>query len=171
MKNILVFFSHKLSLTAQEIKSAIFLIIILFLGVFVKYANLKVTNKIDDNKEIIFFKNLEKAVETQHNSIPELIKNIEKRVDSDQELSDFSVKKFDLKKEIDKNLKSNSIDLNSASVSELTLLPGIGPKTAEKIVELRQEHNGFNSINELLKVKGIGNKKLITIKKYLYIEK
>lgn len=171
MRNILDYFSHKLSLTAQEIKSAIFIITILFLGLFVKFTNLKLSGRPVDNNEVIFFKNLEKAIEIQQNSAVEQNKIIEKRVDSDLELSDFSVEKFDFNKKLDKNLKLKSIDLNSASVSELTKLPGIGQKTAEKIVEFRQQPNGFKVIEDLLKVKGIGNKKFNTIKKYLYIEK
>ena len=171
MRNILDYFSHKLSLTAQEIKSAIFIITILFLGLFVKFTSLKLSGRTVDNYEVIFFKNLEKAIEIQQNSAVEQNKIIEKRVDSDLELSDFSVEKFDFNKKLDKNLKLKSIDLNSASVSELTKLPGIGQKTAEKIVEFRQQLNGFKVIEDLLKVKGIGNKKFNTIKKYLYIEK
>lgn len=171
MRNILDYFSYKLSLTAQEIKSAIFIITILFLGLFVKFTSLKLSGRTVDNNEVIFFKNLEKAIEIQQNSAVEQNKIIEKRVDSDLELSDFSVEKFDFNKKLDKNLKLKSIDLNSASVSELTKLPGIGQKTAEKIVEFRQQLNGFKVIEDLLKVKGIGNKKFNTIKKYLYIEK
>ena len=171
MRNILDYFSYKLSLTAQEIKSAIFIITILFLGLFVKFTSLKLSGRTVDNYEVIFFKNLEKAIEIQQNSAVEQNKIIEKRVDSDLELSDFSVEKFDFNKKLDKNLKLKSIDLNSASVSELTKLPGIGQKTAEKIVEFRQQLNGFKVIEDLLKVKGIGNKKFNTIKKYLYIEK
>lgn len=171
MRNILDYFSYKLSLTAQEIKSAIFLITILFLGLFVKFTSLKLSGRTVDNNEVIFFKNLEKEIEIQQNSAVEQNKIIEKRVDSDLELSDFSVEKFDFNKKLDKNLKLKSIDLNSASVSELTKLPGIGQKTAEKIVEFRQQPNGFKVIEDLLKVKGIGNKKFNTIKKYLYIEK
>ncbi|RKY99472.1 MAG: hypothetical protein DRQ04_07485 [Candidatus Hydrothermota bacterium] len=52
------------------------------------------------------------------------------------------------------------IDLNSAGLDELVLLPGIGEKTAHRIIELRKKMGGFRSIEELLDVPGIGPKKL-----------
>ncbi len=66
--------------------------------------------------------------------------------------------------------QENSINLNQADVNALTNLPGIGKKTAEKIVELRNQVGKFNSVDQLLMVKGIGNAKLAKIKKYIYIE-
>jgi competence protein ComEA len=48
------------------------------------------------------------------------------------------------------------IDLNRASVVELTRLPGIGQKRAEAIIAFRESHGGFQSVTQLLKIKGIG---------------
>ena len=56
-------------------------------------------------------------------------------------------------------MATGKIDINSASVEELQSLPKIGPKTAEAIVKYRQKHP-FKSIDELINVKGIGEKKL-----------
>lgn len=64
-------------------------------------------------------------------------------------------------------LQPGSIDLNTASASELERLPGIGPVTARKIVEYRQAHGGFSSIDELMAVKGIGPKKLAEVRPFL----
>ena len=50
------------------------------------------------------------------------------------------------------------VELNTASVPLLSQVAGIGPKTAENIVELRQELSGFRSRRQLLKVKGLGPK-------------
>ena len=52
------------------------------------------------------------------------------------------------------------IDLNKATIEELTLLPGIGEKTALRIVEKRAELNGFRSVDDLMAVKWIGKAKL-----------
>ena len=50
-----------------------------------------------------------------------------------------------------------SVDINTASVKELTTLKGIGKKKAEAIVAYRKTHC-FKSVEELTKVKGIGKK-------------
>lgn len=48
------------------------------------------------------------------------------------------------------------VSINTASSEELTVLPGIGPSTAEKIIDYRDEHGLFQTTEELMKVKGIG---------------
>lgn len=60
-----------------------------------------------------------------------------------------------------------SISLNTASSAQLQQLPGVGPSTAEKILDYRKEHGGFTSIDEVLAVKGIGPKKLESMRKFL----
>ena len=60
-----------------------------------------------------------------------------------------------------------SIDLNSATKSELEQLPRIGPKTAERIIKFREEQNGFRANKDLMLVKGIGPKTFENIKPYL----
>lgn len=56
------------------------------------------------------------------------------------------------------------ISINKASVQELASLPGIGLKKAKRIVEVRRRLGGFKKLEDLLKVKGIGEK---TFKKLL----
>ena len=56
------------------------------------------------------------------------------------------------------------INLNSATTTELESLPGIGPATAQRIVEYRQQHGSFKKIEELMNVRGIGEASFLKIK-------
>jgi len=55
------------------------------------------------------------------------------------------------------------VNLNSAGLSELDTLPGVGPVTAQKIVDWRAAHGAFTSVEDLLEVPGIGDKTLADI--------
>ncbi|MDT8318119.1 MAG: helix-hairpin-helix domain-containing protein [bacterium] len=59
------------------------------------------------------------------------------------------------------------INLNEASIDDLTALPGIGVKTAEAIVRLREEKGPFKAISEIMNVRGIGKKKFNQIREKL----
>lgn len=61
------------------------------------------------------------------------------------------------------------INLNTATIDQLDTIDGIGPATATKIIERREELGGFKSIDDLLSVKGIGEKKLSAIKECAYV--
>lgn len=52
------------------------------------------------------------------------------------------------------------ININTAGIEELTKLTNVGPNYAERIVEYREAHDGFDSVEEITKVKGIGPKTL-----------
>ena len=62
------------------------------------------------------------------------------------------------------------IDINTASSDELTLLPGIGPKISDDILKYRETHGPFKKASDLLKVKGIGLKKLEKIRPFIQFE-
>ena len=53
----------------------------------------------------------------------------------------------------------DKIDINKAGINELCSLPGIGKKTAKKIIDYRTKIGPFKSIEEITNVKGIGRKK------------
>ena len=58
----------------------------------------------------------------------------------------------------------STLNLNTATLDQLTALPGIGPKTAQLILEYRTKSGGFKKIEELMNVKGIGEKSFLKIK-------
>jgi competence protein ComEA len=57
------------------------------------------------------------------------------------------------------------VNLNSAGAAELDTLPGVGPALAQRIIAYRQEHGGFRSVRDLLKVPGIGPSKYAALEK------
>ena len=63
----------------------------------------------------------------------------------------------------------NQIDLNTASEDELSILPGIGPTLAKRIVEYRQDNGPYTSVEELLNVHGLGKSKLEQIRLYITV--
>ena len=56
------------------------------------------------------------------------------------------------------------VSLNNATLEQLDQLDGVGPATAQKILEFRKEHGGFGSIDDLKQVSGIGPKRFEALK-------
>jgi len=61
------------------------------------------------------------------------------------------------------------LDLNRISLEDLCLIPGIGESLAQEIIAYRERRRGFRSVEELKNVKGIGEKKYETFKKFLMV--
>lgn len=61
------------------------------------------------------------------------------------------------------------ININTATAEELESLPGIGVSIAERIITYREENGGFDTIEEIVKVSGIGEKKFEAIKDQITI--
>jgi competence ComEA-like helix-hairpin-helix protein len=59
------------------------------------------------------------------------------------------------------------VNINAATSEELQLVPGIGPSTAEKILQMRKSYGLFKSVDDLLAIRGLGPKRLEKMRKYL----
>lgn len=69
----------------------------------------------------------------------------------------------------DGGTQSGKVNLNAADESALVTLPGIGPSTAAKIVADRMANGSFQSVDDLTRVPGIGEKKLESIRDLVYV--
>ena len=59
------------------------------------------------------------------------------------------------------------VNINTASADQLQLLPGIGPALAKRIIEFREANGPFEKVDELVAVRGIGEKSLAKLRPYV----
>ena len=161
--------SKKIGFTETEIYVVLFLAGMFMLGFvyveFIKDDTPTENKNFDYSAEDSLFNYYSKLNPEYNIEDSSLISNLEikKRV---LELSDsFAYVKKDLSSLVEK-----SININTAGVTEFVKLPGIGEKTAEKIIQLRNQKGKFRKLEELMEVRGIGEVKFNKIKMYLYID-
>lgn len=65
---------------------------------------------------------------------------------------------------------SGTVNINSADVTQLALLPRVGEKAAQRIIDYRTEHGPFKKATDLMQVKGIGAKTFEGLSAYIAVE-
>ena len=162
--------SKKIGFTKTETNVIIFILTAFLIGL-----SLNIVKDIKNEKTYLEF-NYKKedslfyssSVETAKDKV--ILDKEEKKIDSKRELLDFTKEN----KNITRSEKSISpgkvININTAGVSELVSLPGIGQKTAEGIIEYRNKNGRIKDSIELLKIKGIGKSKLNKIKDWIIFD-
>jgi competence ComEA-like helix-hairpin-helix protein len=68
-----------------------------------------------------------------------------------------------------KHPPAKPIDPNVANAKELQELPGVGPVTAQRIIDMREKSGRFHRVEDLLAVRGISQKKLDAMRRYLTV--
>ena len=88
--------------------------------------------------------------------------------DTDLRVFDFNYPLFNNQEIIFEKINPNKVNINEADFKELCSLPGIGEKTANKIIQYRQT-TSFKRISDITKISGIGEKKYEVLKEYITI--
>lgn len=91
------------------------------------------------------------------------------RTEDNKAVAEISPKVSPSKSSIKQEKPIEPIDINVATLDEWIKIPGIGEKTANLILDYRMDNGEFKSIEDLKKVKGIGDKKLEKLRVYLKI--
>jgi competence protein ComEA len=146
MKSFLKKINDAIGLTKSESVVFLFLIIAFVSGLLIKFLRGDVVNEATSNK--FDYSVFDSEFEKRSAEIERYVK-VSKDVDSVTDASTFKV------------------NINTATKEELMKLPGIGEQTAERIIQHRKLYGDFKRIEDIMNVKGIGQKKFEKIKRYL----
>ncbi|CUU01384.1 competence protein ComEA [Candidatus Thermokryptus mobilis] len=146
MKSFLKKINDVIGLTKSESVVFWFLIIAFVFGLLIKFLRGDVVNEATSNK--FDYSVFDSEFEKRSAEIEKYVK-VSKDVDSVTDASTFKV------------------NINTATKEELMKLPGIGEQTAERIIQHRKLYGDFKRIEDIMNVKGIGQKKFEKIKRYL----
>jgi competence protein ComEA len=160
-------FANRIGFTETEFKVLFFLSIVFTTGLLIKYFQIDKTvyKNFDYRKEDSLFwasDSIDSKIvnETVNKEVKDRFK---KEVLGFNDNKTYEIKKKELPVE-------NSLNINIAGMDEIMKLPGIGEKTAIRIIEFRKANGPFKKIESLLEVKGIQSAKLEKLRKYIYVK-
>lgn len=163
-----------LSFTKNEAKVIIFIVLTVVIGFSIKYYKQVFGIVRPENKDY-FSRTDERFLASSKMITNPAFDNLsyEDKVKIMQ-ASDDSLKKSEKEKSKlsrkEAALEGKLININTATKEELMELPGVGESMASRIIEYREDNNGFKKIEDLMEVKGIGEKKFEKMKKYIKVE-
>lgn len=161
---------RKFGFTTQDLVITAFLFLVFFSGLVIKLTGWKNAKSFDYSVSDSKF---EQQLKTDFSEIG---KNNLTALQNEK-LSRLNFLSDSLTSEKDKQEKEEllakfekKININLAYTTDLQRLPGIGKVTADRIIEYREQNNGFSKIEDLMKVRGIGAKKFGKIKDLISVE-
>ena len=146
------------------IKKYLLLCIFILILIYSIFSNFFVSKSNDDKKIMVKVNDQEYSVD-----VGTTFKELKEEYDLDASSNVADEAVLYENQEVDINDNTGKISINKATYEELITLPGIGPKTAEKIIEYRNTYGSFWSLEDIKKVKGIGDKKYAKLKEYITI--
>lgn len=172
MNRKLFFWLEKLKITPAERKAVSVLMILL---VLLTTLNMTITPSVPFGDD--YYNNLEKQFEARTAMLREKENKLMKHYFpplKEKEITTVSIdtvtvdssRKAAAEKN-DQQADNGLIDINKADQQTLESLPGIGPTYAKRIINYREKKGGFKSFKELIKIKGIGKKRLENLKPFI----
>jgi competence protein ComEA len=156
--------------TKRELLILVFLFITFITGLVIKLSGFNKLRKFDYSKsDRVFEENLKKSFEELENEKRSAAS--QNRISQLRFFADSLMLEAERtalnKKKISPDVK---ININTALSSDLEMLPGVGRVTAERILDFREKYGRFKSIEEIKKIKGIGEKKFEKMKDFIVTE-
>ena len=157
-------------LTYKELTVIGFLLITFSAGLIVKYSGWKKPNEYDYSEtDKNFESKLKSTFQELKSQVPD--SNQKFRENEINSLADSLGIAFENNSKEQKLIKPGTkVNINTGLAADLMILPGIGQVMAERIIEYREENGSFKKPEDLMKVKGIGEKKFEVMKEFLVVE-
>lgn len=155
----------------MKILKNLFLFLLIGILIFSNHSDIEFLNMVNNTIEVNVKGNAVKdEVYTlkKGSTIKDLLEMI--KISDDVDLSCLNLTMVLKKNDVivlDKKVQEEKISINTASLIELMEIPYVGEKTALKIIEYRNTHGGFKSLEEIMEIKGIGLKKFEKMKEYI----